>query len=54
MYFFQKKRNGRVYQENKNEKEETSLEVCMSVANIIDEAVIEGTRKVSWPWRVYI
>ena len=38
----------------RNENELSSFEVCMSIANIIDESLIEGAQKVGGLWKIYL
>ena len=51
MYFFHKEAMPEFV---RKENELTSFEVCMSVANIFDESVIEGAQKVGDLWKIYI
>ena len=51
MYFFHKETMPEFV---RKENELTSFEVCMSVANMIDESVIEGAQKVGDLWKIYI
>ena len=51
VYFFHKEAMPEIV---RNENELSSFEVCMSVANIIDESLIEGAQKVGGLWKIYL
>ena len=51
VYFFHKEAMPEIV---RNENELSSFEVCMSIANIIDESLIEGPQKVGGLWKIYL